>query len=209
MAAEIRIVDLGLIEYLKALEIQKELFKEVKNRSLRSALIFCRHYPVITVGRSAKELNLKAAPEDLSGRGIPVLRSERGGDVTYHGPGQLVVYPIIALNDFKKDIRFFLRRLENTVISVLSEFGIEASLKDGLTGVWVGSRKICSIGITVRNWVSYHGLALNVRKNDLENFALIRPCGMDIEMISMETILKKELEFCEIQETFIKEFKYV
>ncbi len=202
-------LDLGLIDYAEALQLQKEFFNKVKTGSLKSALIFCRHYPVITFGRQAKTDNLKVDELELSRRGIPIHSVERGGDVTYHGPGQLVIYPILHLDVFRRDLHFFLRELEATVISVLSEFGIEALARKGLTGVWIGKQKISSIGITVKNWISYHGLALNVKNDDLENFSLIRPCGMDIEMTSLETILKKDIAFEDIQKSFIRRFGYV
>ncbi|MCX5707452.1 MAG: lipoyl(octanoyl) transferase LipB [Candidatus Omnitrophica bacterium] len=202
------VLDLKLIEYDKALEVQKGLFNGVRNGTVNSAIVFCRHYPVITLGRQAKSVNIKADQAELARRGITVRQSERGGDVTYHGPGQLVVYPVVHLELFNKDIHYFLRTLEENVIALLSSFGINAAARKGLTGVWVGEQKICSIGITVKNWISYHGLAINVSANDLKNFSLIRPCGMDIKMTSMETILKKEVSFSEVQKHFIKEYKY-
>ena len=205
---ENKILDLGLVDYQKALQLQKDNFELIKSGSLKSVLVFCRHYPVITLGRRAKIENIKIDMQSLSSRKIPVYPVERGGDVTYHGPGQLVIYPLIHLEAYKKDIHFFLRCLEKTVIMVLSEFGIKASAKAGFTGVWAGERKICSIGITVRNWISYHGLALNVSKSDLANFSLIKPCGLDIEMTSMETILNQEIKFIDVQKTFIRRFEY-
>jgi lipoate-protein ligase B len=200
--------DLKLVEYNRALEVQKELFFRVKNGTLNSAVVFCRHYPVITLGRKARSINIKADQAELARLGITVYQSERGGDVTYHGPGQLVVYPVVRLDLFKKDIHYFLRSLEENVIALLSVFKIKASSRKGLTGVWIGEQKICSIGITVRNWISYHGLAINVKANDLEKFSLIRPCGMDIKMTSMETVLGKEVSFFAVQKQFIKEYKY-
>ena len=173
MSSEDKIIDLGLLEFSKALQLQKEYFEEIKSGSLKSVLIFCRHYPVITFGRGAKSGNLKVAKQALSGRGIAVYPADRGGDVTYHGPGQLVVYPLFNLEFFRKDLHYFLRFLEETVIAVLSEFGINGSSREGLTGVWVEGKKISSIGIKVRNWISYHGLALNVKNEDLDNFSLI------------------------------------
>lgn len=205
---ENKILDLGLVDYSKALQLQKDNFELIRSGSLKSVLLFCRHHPVITLGRSAKINNIKVDLKSLSGRGIQVYPVERGGDVTYHGPGQLVIYPIVHLEAFKKDIHFFLRRLEQTVIMVLEEFGIPACFKPGFTGVWVKERKICSIGITVKNWISYHGLALNVFKSDLANFSLINPCGMDIEMTSMETILNRKIKFSDVQKTFIRRFDY-
>ncbi len=208
MPSENQVLDLGLVDYNTALLLQKKLFEEVKAGSLKSALIFCRHYPVITLGRGAKKENLKIDESVLNQKKIPVYCVERGGKVNYHGPGQLVIYPVLRLELFKKDIHYFLRRLEETVIAVLSEFGIKGIAREGLTGVWVGERKICSIGITVKNWVSYHGLALNIKDNDLANFSLIRPCGMDIKMISVETVLKKDISFESIQKTFLRRFEY-
>ncbi len=208
MVPEYKIVDLGLVEYSEALQAQEEFFNEIKSGSLKSILVFCRHYPVITYGRGAKSGNLKADEPVLSGRGIKFYPADRGGDVTYHGPGQLVVYPVFNLEFFKKDLHYFLRFLEKTVIAVLAEFGIRGSAQEGLTGVWVEGKKISSIGIKVRNWISYHGLALNVKNGDLDNFSLIRPCGMDIEMTSMETILKKEIYFEDIKKSFIRRFGY-
>ena len=209
MVLENRILDLGLVEYIKALQLQTEFFGEVKTGSWKSALVFCRHYPVITFGRQAKKENLKVDELELFRRGIPVYPVERGGDVTYHGPGQLVIYPVLHLELFKKDLHFFLRKLEETVIAVLSEFGIRALARKGLTGVWVDKHKISSIGITVKNWISYHGLALNVKDDDLANFSLIRPCGMDIEMTSMETVLKENISFEDVKKIFIRRFGYV
>ena len=208
MVLENRILDLGLVEYSSALKFQKELFLEVKNGSLRSALVFCRHFPVITLGRQAKKSNLKVADTVLSSQGISVQAVDRGGDITYHGPGQLLIYPVMHLEVFKRDLHCFLRKLEDTVIQVLSDFGINASARSGLTGVWVGERKISSIGIAVKNWISYHGLSLNIKDEDLVNFSLIRPCGMDIEMISMETVLKQKVEFEDVKKTFIRRFGY-
>jgi len=203
--AENKILELGLIEYLEAWRIQKKIFSEVRNGVWKSALIFCRHYPVITLGRRAKKENLLADETFLSRKGITVYPVDRGGDVTYHGPGQLIVYPVLHLENFKKDLHFFLRKLEEIVIMVLSEFGINGTARKGWTGVWVEQRKISSIGISVRDWISYHGLALNVKNDDLANFSLIRPCGMDIEMTSMETVLKRDILFADVQKRFMLE----
>lgn len=201
------ILDLGAIDYFAAFQKQKELFQQIKSGAIGSALIFCRHYPVVTFGRRANIANLKVDSQDLSRRGIALYPADRGGDVTYHGPGQLVVYPLVRLEVFNKDIHYFLRWLEQRVILVLAELGIDSCVKEGLTGVWVKEAKICSIGIAVRNWISYHGLALNVAKDDLANFSLIRPCGMDVKMTSLETILNRKVEFGDLQEKIIRRFE--
>jgi len=199
-----KIFDLGLIDFKKAEQFQRETFKAVKNNFLKSALILCQHYPVITLGRQAKKLNIKASGDELKKRGIPLYETERGGDVTYHGPGQLVVYPILNLDYFKRDIHLFLRRLEELAIQVLSDFGISGQRRPELTGVWVGDEKIVSIGIAIRNWITYHGLTLNIKKDDLPNFSLIRPCGMDIMMTSLESVLGKEVLIDSVKEILIR-----
>jgi len=177
----LKIVDLGLVEFNESWAKQKELFQEVKAGNPDLALLLCRHHPVITLGRSAKKSNI------LNNNRLPTYEVERGGDVTYHGPGQLTIYPVFNLNYLKKDIHWFLRYLEGVVISALECFGIQGERREGLTGVWVGERKIASIGIAVRNWITFHGLSVNIKQDDLANFSLIRPCGMDIMLTSVES----------------------
>lgn len=198
---------MGLIDYPFALRRQKELFSDVKNGNLESALIICRHYPVITLGRLADKRNILSKPDELKKNRIDVFCIDRGGDVTYHGPGQLIAYPIFNLNFLKKDIRFFLRQLEGIVIDFLADFGIRASRKDGFTGVWVNDRKIASIGIAIKNWITFHGVSINIKKKDLSNFLMIRPCGMDIEMTSMENILEHNIKIDGIINHFVEKFK--
>lgn len=195
-----KIFDLGLIDFKKALDFQKSVFEDVKNNKFPAAVILCQHYPVITLGRSSSKDNILAQDIELRHRGIGVQEIERGGDVTYHGPGQLVLYPILNLNHFKKDIRWFLSSLEGMSIKLLSEFGVSGKRLTGATGIWVEGKKIASIGITVRKWITYHGLAINIKKDDLDNFSLIRPCGMDIMMTSLESVLGREVEVEKIKE---------
>lgn len=202
-----KIFDLGVINFQQAEQFQKEVFKAVKNNFLKSALILCQHYPVITLGRQAKKLNIKASGEELKKRGIPLYGIERGGDVTYHGPGQLMVYPILNLTYLKRDIPLFLRRLEELAIQVLNEFGISGQRRPGLTGVWVGEEKIASIGIAIRNWITYYGLAINIKKDDLPNFSLIRPCGMDIRMISLESVLERNVNIDDVKTILYKKLE--
>ncbi|MDP2904904.1 MAG: lipoyl(octanoyl) transferase LipB [Candidatus Omnitrophota bacterium] len=197
--------DLGLIDFGAARKKQLEVFVEVKNRRISSALIFCRHYPVITLGRRTDIRNILASEKELIDKKISVLRVERGGDATYHGPGQLTVYPIFNLNFLKKDIHWFLRQLESALIKSLSGLGISAVCLPGLTGVWVNKEKIASIGIAVRNWVTFHGFSLNVEESDTRNFRLIRPCGMDIKMTSIEAALGKKIEFDALRSSLKKE----
>jgi len=184
-----RFFDWGEIEYRAALLKQKEVFEQVRSGLLDAGLVFCRHLPVITLGRSAKPGNILVPESRLKEEGVSVCPSERGGDVTYHGPGQLTAYPIFRLDCFKKDLHLFLRRLEETVILAVSALGVKAQRRSGLTGVWIGEKKLSSIGISVRDWVSFHGLSLNVRRDDLQNFGLIRPCGMDIQVTALDAEL--------------------
>ncbi|MCM8800295.1 MAG: lipoyl(octanoyl) transferase LipB [Candidatus Omnitrophica bacterium] len=203
-----RFFDLGLIDYPTAYNFQKEIFLKVNNGQLYSSVIFCEHYPVITVGRSAKrEISFFIKEEEIKNRDIPIYFVERGGSLTYHGPGQLVIYFIFNLVYFNKDIHYFLRWLEDLGIEFLRGFKISAIRYPGYTGVWINSKKIVSIGIAIKNWISFHGISINIKNSILENFKLIKPCGMDITMTSLEEILKKELSFIEVKEKFLSFLK--
>ncbi len=204
---DFRIFNLGLVDFKKAWQFQKEIFREIENNYFNGALILCQHYPVITVGRQGRQENIKVPLPELKNRGILMYEIERGGDVTYHGPGQLIAYPVFNLNYFKKDIHLFLRQLEELVIDLLSDFGINGLRYKGLTGVWIDKQKIASIGIAIRNWITFHGLSINVKKDDLDNFRLIKPCGMDIEMTSLETVSGKDIEIGHLKEVFIHKFQ--
>ncbi len=204
---EFKLFDLGVVDYKEAWELQKRVFSQIKNNCFNSALILCQHYPVITLGRQAKERNIKVAPIQLKKLGIGMYKIERGGDITYHGPGQLTAYPVLNLGNFKKDIHFFLRQLEEVAIKFLSAFGVKGLRHKGLTGVWIGQQKIASVGIAIRNWITFHGISINIKKGDLNNFNLIRPCGMDIEMTSLETVSGEDIEIGYAKEIFIDKFK--
>jgi len=203
---ELKIFDLGLIEFEKAWKLQKEIFQQVKSGSLDFALILCQHYPVITLGRNAKKENLLVSFEELKNKGIERFEIERGGDITYHGPGQLTIYPIFNLAHLKKDIHWFLHELEQVVVEFLADFGVLSQRKPGFTGVWLGERKIASIGIAIRHWITFHGVSINIKTADLENFKLIRPCGMDIEMVALEQLLGKEIKINNIKNNLIHKF---
>ncbi|MBM3244443.1 MAG: lipoyl(octanoyl) transferase LipB [Candidatus Omnitrophica bacterium] len=208
---ELKLYDLGLVDYLPAYEFQKKILSDIKNGFLCSALVVCRHNPVITLGRTADRnniLSLRGAEGDEA-ISIPIVETERGGDVTYHGPGQLIVYPIFNLALLKKDIHWFLRFLEGVIIDFLLDFGISSERVPGKTGVWIKGKKIASIGISIRNWITFHGLSLNVLENDLANFGTIRPCGMDIEMASMEGVLGHRIEIEEVKQCLISKFQEV
>lgn len=203
---QFKIFDLKLVDFKEAQDVQKEVFRQIKNGSFVSGIIICQHHPVITLRRDEQRKNILVSEQELKAQGIPVHQIQRGGDVTYHGPGQLNIYPIFNLHYLKKDIHLFLRYLEGLLINLLSDFGIKALRYPGLTGVWVDKQKIASIGIGIRNWITFHGLSINIKKNDLANFRLLKPCGMDIEMTSLETVLGREIEVNNVKEKIINKF---
>ncbi len=190
------IVDLGTVDYADSLKVQKDALLMVK-RGAGEKIFFCSHYPVITCGRSANSANILVSQEILLSKKISKFTSERGGDVTYHGPGQLTVYPILNLARLKKDIHFYLRFLEESIIDFLIHYGIKGKQLAGATGVWVNQKKIASVGIAIRGWVSFHGFSVNIKKEDMPNFDLIRPCGMDIRMTSLEECTQKNISIDE------------
>lgn len=206
---DIEIFDLGLIDYLSAWKLQKDLFEKINHHQLEAALILCSHYPVITLGRQADKRNILVSLDELSRRKIPLYGTERGGDITYHGPGQIIAYPIFNLEYLKKDVHWFLRKLEAVIIDFLAAFGIHGQKQTGLTGVWIGNKKVASLGIAIKKWITLHGLSINIKKSDLLNFCLIKPCGMDIEMTSLESVLAEDVEFNKVKMTLISQFRDV
>ena len=185
----LNVVDWGRTNYSDALEQQKALVQQRINGQIGNTLIITEHNPVFTTGmRKNASDHLIWSPEQLENKGIEFLQSNRGGDITYHGPGQIVVYPIVSLLA-RKDLHAYLRDLELVVIKTLKYFNLETSRRDGQTGIWIeNQRKICAIGVAVRSWVTYHGLALNLNP-DLSHFNGIVPCGItdgEVTSISME-----------------------
>jgi lipoate-protein ligase B len=187
MSAELAVVGLGRMAYGEALALQRDLAQRRIDRALEhDLLLLVEHPPVITLGRGSHAEHLVAPREFLNARGVEVFEVERGGDITFHGPGQLVGYPIYDLSGHRKDLHWFLRSLEDGLIATLGEFGIPGERRAGYTGVWTAGRKIASIGIHVKQWVTWHGFALNVM-TDLSLFDLIVPCGIPgVTMTSMQ-----------------------
>lgn len=185
--AELWAVRLGTLGYADALELQRSAARaRISGAIAQDLLLLVEHPPVVTLGRTAKAANLTSSPELLRERGVELFEVERGGDVTFHGPGQLVGYPIIDLKRHKQDLHWYLRQVEASLIRGLAEYGIAAERNAGLTGVWTGGRKIASIGVHARDWVTWHGFALNVT-TDLDYFGLIVPCGIQgVVMTSIE-----------------------
>ena len=184
-----KVLDLNQIDFSSACDIQRRAVKDVISGE-NSRIIFAEHPHVFTIGRNFHNYDLLVTRQILKKLNITVCKIDRGGSITYHGPGQIVCYPIIDLNRGKKDIRAYIRALENIIINVLSLIKIDAHAKKELTGVWVKDKKIASIGIGVSRWVTYHGFALNV-KPDLKYFSLINSCGLkDL----VQTSIGKEME---------------
>ncbi|HSG81948.1 MAG TPA: lipoyl(octanoyl) transferase LipB [Gemmatimonadota bacterium] len=177
----------GLTDYGEALELQRSLARaRVAGQLADDVLLLLEHPKVITLGRGASEANVLLPPELLANRGVKLHEIERGGDVTYHGPGQLVGYPIIDLTRHRQDLHWYLRQLEEVLMRALRAYQIEGRRVPGYTGVWVEDRKIASIGVHVTRWVTFHGFALNV-STDLADFDLIVPCGIEaVKMTSVE-----------------------
>lgn len=201
---DIEIVDLGTIEYNKAYDLQKN-YVQMALEENKGYLLVCEHPAVLTLGRTSKKEHLLISEKELHRREIELISIDRGGDITLHCPGQLVVYPIVDLNYYKKDLHYHLFQLEEVIIELLKDFGIVATRSEINTGAWVGNRKIASIGIGVRKWITYHGLALNVN-TPLELFNLIKPCGLDVQMTSMAEIKGHEFNIEEVKEKLIDKF---
>jgi lipoate-protein ligase B len=176
---ELWTVPLGQLGYEQALELQRNLARDrISGAIPQDLLLLVEHPPVVTLGRSSKQKHLVASPEFLQSKGVELFEVERGGDVTFHGPGQLVGYPIIDLKRHKQDLHWYLRKIEEALINALADYGIPGERNTAFTGVWTRGRKIASIGVHARDWVTWHGFALNVT-TDLSYFDLIIPCGID------------------------------
>jgi len=176
--------ELGRIDYGEALELQRQIADHRKQGAVGDHLLLLEHPHVITLGRNGHMENLLASEEIMTRAGISFYPTDRGGDVTYHGPGQLVGYPILDLRDWKRDVGAYVRAVEQSLIDSLAEFGIAAGRIPKLTGVWVGDRKIAAIGVHLSRWVTSHGFALNV-STDLSYFQYIVPCGLTKPVTSM------------------------
>ena len=184
---EFKILSLGLTDYKKALNIQLDLLDKRKNNLIPDTLILLQHPPTITIGRGGDLKNLLVSQSYLKDRGIYFEQISRGGDITFHGPGQIVAYPIMDLNNLGRDIHKYLRSLEHLIIDMLKNYGIKASGFKGITGVWSNDKKIASIGIGVKRWITYHGFAININ-NDLNYYDMIIPCGLSkVRMTNVST----------------------
>lgn len=202
---KINLLDLGLKDYQEVWSLQNKLVKKRISGEIEDTLILVEHFPVITLGKRGKREEILVSQEYLSREEIIVLYVDRGGRITFHGPGQLVAYPILNLTLVKRDIHWYIRNLEKVIIKLLAKLGIKSTSRKGYTGVWVGEKKIASIGIGIKKWVTYHGLALNV-STDLSYFSLINPCGLDKKVTSIAEVLSFSVEMNKIRALLVDSF---
>jgi lipoyl(octanoyl) transferase len=208
VASALQIIDLGLINYAEAWELQKRVVAARKAGAIDDALLFCEHPHVITLGRSGNRANLLANENVLRQKGVEYFETTRGGDITYHGPGQIVGYPILNLGAIKRDVVWYVRMLEEAMIRATAEFGIAAQREAGKTGIWAGegsqAEKLAAIGVHISRWVTSHGFAYNVA-TDLRYFELIVPCGIaERKATSLEKLLQRNVSRSEVRPLLAK-----
>ena len=203
------ILNLGLMDYGKAWDLQHDLWSRRVQGELPDLLLLLEHPHVITLGRRGNRSHLIVSPEVLEAMKIPIFHVERGGDITYHGPGQMMVYPILDLKDYGYRLIRYIDQLEEVILHVLKDFGIDGRRDPSNRGVWVNSDKIASIGVAIKRWVSFHGFSLNY-ETDLKYFDLINPCGLEGKKVtSMAKILGKKISREELTEKISYYFKGV
>jgi lipoyl(octanoyl) transferase len=199
---------LGLVKYGAALELQKRLVVQRKAGLIPDQLLLLQHPPVITLGVKSRDAraNIVASDAELERDGVEIVETGRGGDVTFHGPGQLVGYPIIDLSPDRRDVHKYVRDLEEALIRTAAVFGVAAGRQSGLTGVWVGDNKLAAIGVRIARWITSHGFALNV-STDLEAFNLIVPCGIsDKGVTSLAKLVNKDVRLADVEDAVVPAF---
>ncbi len=207
MAHKGYILDLGLIDYQKAWDLQHELWQKRVDGELPDLFLILEHPHVITLGRRGNRSFLVATDQQLEKMNVPIFHVERGGDVTYHGPGQIVGYPILNLKDYGYRLIRYVGQLEDVILSTLEDFAIRGSRNELNRGVWIGNEKIASIGVAIKRWVSFHGFALNYGTN-LNYFDLIHPCGLEgIKMTSIEKVLGRKIDREVLTEKIVFHFR--
>jgi lipoyl(octanoyl) transferase len=207
---DLRIRDLGRLEYAEALAVQRELVEQRKQGLIPDQLLIVEHPHVITLGRNGRHENLLASEEILRRAGIAFHPTDRGGDITYHGPGQIVGYPIFDLREWKRDVVAYVRAIEQAIVDALAEFEIAAGRFEGCTGVWVNGKKIAAIGVHISRWVTSHGFALN-HTTDLSYFQYIVPCGLTKPVTSMRELgsrASREEVTAALAQNFAKQFQF-
>jgi lipoyl(octanoyl) transferase len=209
MTRVIRVHRLGRIAYAEALALQERLLEARCAQRIADTLLLLEHPPVITLGRGAKHEHVLLSREALAGAGVELFETGRGGDVTYHGPGQLVGYPIVDLNPDRRDVRRYVAGLEEVMIRVASAYGLHAQRISGLNGAWIDDRKIGAVGVRIRRWVTMHGFAFNVTTR-LSAFDLIVPCGIpDKRVTSLEHELDRIVPMADVEQAAIAAFSEV
>lgn len=205
----VTLIDLGQRNYEDTLAIQMGLVAQRIQGVIGDTMLFVEHPPVVTLGRGGNHASLLLSPEALTKKGIEFFETSRGGDITYHGPGQLVGYPIFDLTGYGSDLHETIRSYEEAIIKALATYDIAAARLEGLTGVWIGNKKIAAIGMGVKKWVSFHGFALNVN-NELNPFSYIVPCGIsDKGVTSMKVLLGREINMAEVKTVMADSFARV
>ena len=207
---EVHLINLGLTEYGKVYQLQKRLVEERKAERCPDTLILCEHPPVFTIGRTGSSTNVVVDEKVYKAAGIELVHIDRGGDITYHGPGQLVAYPVLDLKNYGRDVHKYIRKLEEVSIRLLSKFDVKGERKEGYTGVWVGDEKIAAIGIGVSKWVSYHGIAFNLDP-DMSHFSMIVPCGLKkVKVASLSAVRGRQICVDEaLRQRFVESFEEV
>ena len=203
-------MDLGLIGYATAWDLQKRIVAARKAGAIEDVLLFCEHPHVITLGRNGKRANLLATENVLRQKGVEYFETSRGGDITYHGPGQIVGYPILNVGAIKRDVVWYVRQLEEVMIRASADFAVTAQREAGKTGIWVGdaaaAEKLAAIGVHISRWVTSHGFAYNV-STDLRYFDLIVPCGIvERKATSLEKLLDRQVGLEEVKQALAKCF---
>ncbi len=203
MAVTYNILDLGKSHYNDAWKLQKRLQSQRISGQIDDQLLLVEHFPVYTLGKNTPKEHLLTKESD----NISIIQTDRGGDITFHGPGQLVGYPILDLNQYKRSISWYMRELEQLIIDVLKEYDINAGRKKGLTGVWVKGKKIAALGVRISKWVTMHGFSLNINP-DLKYYQGIIPCGItEYGVTSMADLLNDDVpNMSEIKDTLVKHF---
>jgi lipoyl(octanoyl) transferase len=203
------VASLGLIDYHSAFELQEKLVQARRADQIGDTVLLLRHPNVITLGRTNSRKYLKSSEVELAESGYPVVEAGRGGEVTFHGPGQLISYPILKLQAEEKDLHLHLRRLEQVGIDICATYGLDAHRVVGRTGVWLGRRKIAAIGVRARTWITFHGMAFNLTE-ELEGFEKIIPCGIeDAEVTCLRQETKSPVNWPDLENCFTEHFQRV
>lgn len=200
-----RLLKLGLLPYQEVWQLQQDICAKRRSHTGQDTLVLVEHLPVYTMGRSGSRDNIKVSNESLLEQGLEVIEVDRGGDVTYHGPGQLVGYPILDLRGYRQDMHYYSEQLEKVIIRTLARYQIKSYREPGLTGVWTDHGKIAAIGIGVRSWVTMHGFSLNINP-DMSYFRMINPCGITDRPVVSMCELGVRVSFDEVCVTLLKQF---